>query len=959
MSMLSSTIDTLISEAGGMVEQILPLSNNSSKLNGSRGSLSSTAEEMTPSASIEELCTAVDELPMETSLIEIDVNSIGSDINTIHRSNESGPPLFERTVLQYHDIQVNIPESRVSLTATEVDTEPSLSHSSTGVLESSAIKPQKMPSPKRDSVHNVYDIEELIHERELQEEEGGAAVAAAVAAPGTPEKKINPVSQTLKMNAPIKKFKLSNAANGYGDIDEAPLIINSPIASETKLPSNNAWVLHDYEHLFGSKNFQREIDLAKSLRFIDEYSDPIPDLRDETLIYISTRIINPAKVMALFLEASLHKKDLYLDLIMSNNGCNILLQLMKYFREHESTVMKQIESVHIRILASYVHQIKVVLGMFTEMNRFFQKIRTLGLFIGIHQYENGYVLGAPQEERIRLPAKLEKIYLSNGLKLNDFSHLPISVKHIGLHNVHMVTFSKFNLSKHLESLHISGEQIELNARLDSFPPGFYCLKDVKFDASVVVNFNFEKFVHLSSLSLLKVGFEQSRQLEFPLQLRKLEFIDCSLSSHVPAFPDTLKALIITGGKWSRKKNANMSRLQRLKLSNVQVKDLTEKVNACRGLLTLEISNCPFNDVDALRIPSKLTVLKFVNVNLSGFKFSGFPATLEQVDLENNDICVLVPKSKLKSLRIASNKLAGRVDMTSLPVRDVNLEGNKELESLYLHDKTTVLIANNTAIHHLTGSGLTKLVLNGCSSIDWKLFQIPQFVTQLSLRKCDIVSFESQEDINHVKMLDLGDNKLRSIHLGKYEHLEDVELSCNDLTTIVTENFPLGIKSINAKKNRIAEVRISELVQLDWLQLFENKLTSMQRIQLPSNLSTLILSNNNFGEINDSIIKLPERLRHLELKKCKIAKLDLTLGPELMSCCLNGNKLYMKNFQIRFVKVPCNLKFLDLGSNFFKLFDFGMVNGIELAEINLANNMFDEIPDLIPDNILSAIIFKVH
>lgn len=68
---------------------------------------------------------------------------------------------------------------------------------------------------------------------------------------------------------------------------------------------------------------------------------------------------------------------------------------------------------------------------------------------------------------------------------------------------------------------------------------------------------------------------------------------------------------------------------------------------------------------------------------------------------------------------------------------------------------------------------------------------------------------------------------------------------------------------------------------------------------------------------------------------------------------------MKNFQIRFVKVPCNLKFLDLGSNFFKLFDFGMVNGIELAEINLANNMFDEIPDLIPDNILSAIIFKVH
>ena len=54
----------------------------------------------------------------------------------------------------------------------------------------------------------------------------------------------------------------------------------------------------------------------------------------------------------------------------------------------------------------------------------------------------------------------------------------------------------------------------------------------------------------------------------------------------------------------------------------------------------------------------------------------------------------------------------------------------------------------------------------------------------------------------------------------------------------------------------------------------------------------------------------------------------------------------------------NHRFLDLGSNFFKTFDFNMIKGIELSEINLANNMFDEIPESIPDNILSAIMFKV-
>lgn len=78
----------------------------------------------------------------------------------------------------------------------------------------------------------------------------------------------------------------------------------------------------------------------------------------------------------------------------------------------------------------------------------------------------------------------------------------------------------------------------------------------------------------------------------------------------------------------------------------------------------------------------------------------------------------------------------------------------------------------------------------------------------------------------------------------------------------------------------------------------------------------------------------------------------------MSCSLIENQLQAQNFSISFNSAPSKLKFLDLSSNYFKSFDFEMISGdgIELSEINFANNMFEVVPK-IPANILSVILFK--
>ncbi|KAF6063964.1 hypothetical protein FOB64_005552 [Candida albicans] len=869
-----------------------------------------------------------------------------SDSYTSYIEHELDLPQFERTIFQHHDIQINVPDSKHSLEATETDMEISeilqlpKSYFAYPTTTTSEFKhtnitttTTNLPDPEVVAAAATAAKSEEKEENTIPPPSPPQQQQQLIPSSGATEQKVNPVSQALKMNTSIKKLKLATSNN----IDGAtPLIINSPTVNEIKLPTNNSWVLQDYEQLFGTKKFHKEIELAKSLRFADTTNSVCSDLKHEKLIYISTRIINPGKILSFYLKhpplppppsssttttttTTNTKRDLYIDLIMNNNGCNILLQLIKYIHENETLVESSIDSVHVRISAFYVHQIKVFLNLITEVMKIYQKIKTLGLFVRIHQYENGYVLGAPQEGKVKLPQKLEKLYLANELKLDEFFHLPASIKALGLHNTNLSSLSKFNLCKNLESLHISGETINQTNRLETFPKGFYLLKNIKFEASTIVNFNFEKFIHLTSLSLSNIDFAQSRQLEFPLGLKKLEFIDCSISSHISAFPDSLRVLVITRGKWSTKRNANISRLQKLIVYEVQIKDLTEKINSCFGLFHLEVINCNLNNVETLKFPKIY---------------------------------------KLKTLRIAHNDLTDEFDISSQPVHDVNLEGNNNLTLVLLHDKTKILNVSNTNIQHIIGNGLTKLVLNGCNNnnnnnnnkIDWKSFKLSQFVTQLSLQNCQLETFEfesNQEgiELKHLKVLDLSKNKLHSINLVEYENLEDVELSNNELKKLSNDNFPLNIKSINAEKNQI------------------------------QNLNTLILNGNIFNEINDANFKLSENLRHLELNKCKISKFNLTLNEKLMSCSLNGNKLHTKNFHIKFIQSPSpssssspspslvevstsGLKFLDLGSNFFKTFDFNMIKGIELSEINLANNMFDEIPESIPDNILSAIMFKV-
>ncbi|CAI5758981.1 unnamed protein product [Candida verbasci] len=774
------------------------------------------------------------------------------------------------------------------------------------------------------------------------------------------ENKSNPVSETLQMEPSLKDYKL---LNNNGDVkDDSVSIPGTPLLNNnsndsSKLLIENSWILQDYEQFFGNDNFQKEINFCKSLRFVDESNRQKLPENNQSIIYISTRIINTNKVFDWFFSKSSDKKDLFIDLIMNNNGCSILLQIIKYFRENEKR-LDQINDVFVKISAKLVNQIKIILEMFIELTKLYNKIKKLGLFIGLHSYEDGYVFGEPEENiKLKLPTNLEKLILTGDLKISDFVQLPMTINCIGLYNIESINYSKFNLIKNLNTLHINKSRIDMIGRLENFPIGFLELKDIKFDSSIIVNFNFERFQNLVSLSLSNLSFSQSRKLQFPNNLKKLEFIDCSLSSHIPPFPDTLRLLAMIKSKWMPKRNCNLAKLQRLKLIQIEVKDLTEKFTFLKNLTRLEINNCDYNKDHVLRLPKNLKFLKLSNIALKDIDLHSL-SKLEILSLEKNEIDQLPLQMNLKSVRVIENKLNGFIKFELYPIKEMNIESNEDITGVSLNEATRFFNCSNTKIQTIIGNGLSKLILNGCNKIDWTYFKIPSSLVYLSLQNCNLTKFESQEHANNLKYLDLSNNHLGNIELSKFRSLQDLQLSNNNLTNLSSGYFPLSIKSINASDNLVSSVQVKECSKLIWFDLTSNNLVDFTKLEFPNFISTLIVTSNNFNEIN----QVPESLIHLELNSCKIKKvnLDLNVNKSLMQLCLNNNKLQFDNFKLSISK-ESNLKYLDLSLNYFKKFDFGIFENddIEINEINLAGNLLKEVPDKMPENILSAIIFKAE
>lgn len=140
--------------------------------------------------------------------------------------------------------------------------------------------------------------------------------------------------------------------------------------------------------------------------------------------------------------------------------------------------------------------------------------------------------------------------------------------------------------------------------------------------------------------------------------------------------------------------------------------------------------------------------------------------------------------------------------------------------------------------------------------------------------------------------------------------------------------------------------------LKFLNLLDNKFDSIASLSLPETLETLYLDENMFATISHDF-QWPKKLQFLSLQQCHISTLDVLIPSKLEVLRFKNNRFHSKSFGLK-CNSPTVFNLLDLSENFFKDFNFNTIQDIELARLNLANNMFDDIPLNIPSNILCAI-----
>jgi Leucine-rich repeat (LRR) protein len=181
------------------------------------------------------------------------------------------------------------------------------------------------------------------------------------------------------------------------------------------------------------------------------------------------------------------------------------------------------------------------------------------------------------------------------------------------------------------------------------------------------------------------------------------------------------------------------------------------------------------------------------------------------------------------------------------------------------------------------------------------------------------------------------NDIRTLSGMGFPHLRQLDVSNNDLTSLLGIEAASGLQALDASNNDLRHFgRLSLCGQLEWLDLSSNDLTSLSSAEhLPGTLRFVNLSNNDLAT---ACFALPH-LECLDLSDNEITELDHRSAagcPQLRTLALDGNDLgagpfyaLSGNVGIMFRRSP-NLLWLGLAGN-----DLGTEEQNSLREVMLA------------------------
>lgn len=258
--------------------------------------------------------------------------------------------------------------------------------------------------------------------------------------------------------------------------------------------------------------------------------------------------------------------------------------------------------------------------------------------------------------------------------------------------------------------------------------------------------------------------------------------------------------------------------------------------------------------------------------------------------------------------------------------------NGSLENTYLSNLESVETLDIT---------LTKLILTNES------FEGTPRLTKLYLRQNYIEDIPAGvfKLLAHLEILDLGDNKITQINSDLFYGipLKGLNLDTNYLTSLDLNSQSL--EHLDVANNRITSLTVGRLNQLLDISLNKNILVTMpDQTFKNTSLESIRFSYGNFTTIPHGFLKNLDRLRFAYLRSLNIERVPENMiwnSPNIEELSLASN--HLNELPMMFFRDAGKIKILDLSKNQIKNINHELLRPLKnLENLDLSNNLIIQI-----------------
>ena len=388
-------------------------------------------------------------------------------------------------------------------------------------------------------------------------------------------------------------------------------------------------------------------------------------------------------------------------------------------------------------------------------------------------------------------------------------------------------------------------------------------------------------------------------------------------------------------------------LERLWLTGNHIRDLTplSKLDSLRELYLGD------NEIANLAPLSRLSKLYRLVLSLNPVSdigaLSGLTGLrelfLSHTDAAYADVLALPYFHRLEALGLAELGIRDVSALTELPLRELDLSGNR-ISNANPISALTGLRKLSLTDNHLMEIGfleemteLYSLKLSDNAIVDIGPLTELVGLTDLDLHRNNIVDISGLSAMTELYTLNLRDNTIRDIGpLSGLVNLTWLDLAENDLADVSALSTITELRRLLLSGNSIVDIKpLAQLDKLTWLDLANNYLADVSALSTITELHSLILSDNAIRDIG-SLAQL-DKLTRLDLANNDLTDVSaLSTLTELRTLVLSGNSIV----DIKPLAELDKLTWLDLAnnrvSNIGPLVEGSIVDGMATASNNSLN-----------------------